>query len=123
MPLSGAILLRLFIEMTVDRVLTDSGIGIYVKNADGTLKKDGTGNPIGKKISVRITDACDHLKSTHPQEKPGITSARKTLLNKSSLLSIQALHDYAHNSYTIPTNTDLKTTWDNSTKLFELVWT
>jgi hypothetical protein len=122
MPLSGAILLRLFIEMTVDHVLTQSGIGIYVQNADGTFKKDGAGNTIGKKISTKIADSCSHLIAGNPQEKPGIKSAQKTLVNKASLLSIQALHDYAHNSYTIPTNTDLKITWDNSTKLFELAW-
>lgn len=121
-PLSCAILLRLFIEISIGRYLEENGSSIYVLDSSGAIKTDGSGNPIALKMKQRIERACDMLKRAHPGERTAIQSAKMSLTNRDDVISIQALHEYTHNSYTIPSASDLKTLWTNSTKFFELIW-
>jgi hypothetical protein len=122
LPLSGAIMLRLFVELTVDHYLNKHGGGIYLKDASGKHVKDGGGQLIAKKLKTRITETIDGLKASHPAEKQKLNSALKFLTNKERVFSIQALHEYTHNNYTIPDSKDLKIIWTNSQGLFDLVW-
>ncbi len=113
MPNSFAIMTRIFLEMTLD-FYGEKHISEY-KNKNINSKK--------YELCMKMKDVIDDLKSKNiltTQEYN--TLFRFTNNDKARFDNIHTLHQYVHNSSCVPNDNDLKTTWDNLSKLFTIVW-
>lgn len=113
MPNSFAIMTRIFLEMTLD-FYGEKHISEY-KNKNINSKK--------YELCMKMKDVIDDLKSKNiltMQEYN--TLFRFTNNDKARFDNIHTLHQYVHNASCVPNDNDLKTTWDNLSKLFTIIW-
>lgn len=113
MPNSFAIMTRIFLEMTLD-FYGENHISEY-KNKNINSKK--------YELCMKMKDVIDDLKSKNilsTQEYN--TLFRFTNNDKARFDNIHTLHQYVHNANCVPNDNDLKTTWDNLSKLFTIIW-
>lgn len=108
-----SVLLRVFLELSVDHYLTANGIDLQVVQPSG--KK------VWKEMSKKVEEAADHMiaNSTPRKDLDGI---RNGINNKNSPLFKDTLHNYVHNRFYSPTEADLTTAWDNAQPFFERLW-
>jgi hypothetical protein len=110
-PNAGALLLRLFIEMSV---------GIYISQ-----KELSSSNPEGWRDISLIEQAkavLNDLRSAGrllPQEAKVVS---KVLGDKKKLANPNSLHDLAHNIHQIPTPADLIDIWDTYNRFLMVLW-
>jgi hypothetical protein len=111
-PHAIAVLLRVFLETSVDDYLTRSSVALTVSTAGGT--KD-------KKLWHKVEECVDHLVKGGADKRDfkGITVA---LGNTNNPFSPELLHAYVHNRFFSPTERDLTAAWDNGQPLFERIW-
>ena len=113
MPNAFAIMTRIFLEMTLD-FYGNNNIKEY-KNKNINAKK--------YELCTKMKDVIDDLKSKNiltTQEYN--TLFRFTNNDKARFDNIHTLHQYVHNASCVPNDNDLKTTWDNLSKLFTIIW-
>ncbi len=113
MPNSFAIMTRIFLEMTLD-FYGEKHISEY-KNKNINSKK--------YELCMKMKDVIDDLKSKNiltMQEYN--TLFRFTNNDKARFDNIHTLHQYVHNASCVPNDNDLKTIWDNLSKLFTIIW-
>lgn len=113
MPNSFAIMTRIFLEMTLD-FYGENHISEY-KNKNVNSKK--------YELCMKMKDVVDDLRSKNiltTQEYN--TLFRFTNNDKARFDNIHTLHQYVHNASCVPNDNDLKTTWDNLSKLFTIIW-
>jgi hypothetical protein len=111
-PHAIAVLLRVFLETSVDDYLTKASISLQVSTAGGLKDK-----PLRKKVEETI----DHLVANGATRKDfaGVT---KGLGDANHPFSVDLLHAYIHNRFFSPTERDLRVAWDNGQPLFEKMW-
>lgn len=110
-PNAIAVLLRVFIELSVDHYLTDNGLPI---ETSGPHKKF-------KKLKEKIKDAVAHMINAGAPARSlnGIKSACDV---SNSPLSVDLMHEYVHNQAVTPTVRSLKEGWDNSEPFLKRIW-
>ncbi len=111
-PHAIAVLLRVFLETSVDHYLTKTGIPVTTPTAGGDRDKT---------LRKKAEDCIAHLISGGANKKDfkGITTA---LGNNNHPFSPELLHAYVHNRFFSPTERDLTAAWDNGQPLFERIW-
>lgn len=113
MPNAFAIMTRIFLEMTLD-FYGDKNIAEY-KNKNVNSKK--------YELCMKMKDVIDDLKSKNILSHLEYGALLKFTNNdKARFDNIHTLHQYVHNSNCVPNDNDLKTTWDNLSKLFTIIW-
>jgi len=110
-----SVLLRVFLEMSVDEYLT-SKAGASLK-----YKQPKTSRMIDKRLKDKVEETIDHMVANGADRKDfkGVLSA---LGDANNPFSIDTLHAYIHNRFFTPTDRQLTTGWDNAQPFFEKIW-
>ncbi len=111
-PHSISVMLRVFLELSVDHYLNSAKIPLDVKTPGG---------PKPKKLNLKVREAVDGMieAGTAKSDLKGIT---KGVDSDRSPLSIDTLHNYVHSGFFSPTERDLTVAWDNAQMFFQNIW-
>jgi hypothetical protein len=111
-PHAIAVLLRVFLETSVDDYLTKAAIALTFPTPNG---------PKDKSLKKKVDETIAHMiaNGADKREFKGVTAA---LSNDNHPFSPELLHAYVHNRFFSPTERDLTTAWDNGQPLFERIW-
>ncbi len=112
-PNAIAVLLRVFLEMSVDHFLEDNG---------GSLKFKRSGGGEGfKDLASKLAEVVAMLVSMNvPKEH--FAAITRSLSVKSSPMNVDLFHLYVHDRFATPSPTELKAAWNNAQPLFEKIW-
>ena len=111
-PHAVSVLFRVFLEQSVDHYLTKAG---------GGLKHKTKGGDKDKNLRTKVGEAVDHM-IANGTPKRDLTGITKGIDNSKNPLYIETLHDYVHNRFYSPTESDLRVAWNNSQLFFETIW-
>lgn len=113
-PNSIAVLLRVFLELSVDYFLTKNG---------GTLdfKPAGAPRPKWKTLEAKLAEVVTIV------VKIGVSQAKfkaisHAVTSKNSPMNTDLLHNYVHDQHQTPTPRDLVAAWNHAQPLFECIW-
>jgi len=111
-PHAIAVLLRVFLETSLDEYLTRVGISLVTTTSGGDRDKT---------LKKKVEESVAHMIGNGAEKRnfKGITAA---LGNSNHPFSPELLHAYVHNRFFSPTERDLTAAWDNGQPLFERVW-
>ncbi len=109
-----AVLLRVFLELSVDYLLTKHGVPLKVTPAPG-------GRQIWKSLDVKLADAVGIL------VKIGVPATdfnaiTRAVVIRTSPIHIDLLHRYVHDQFQTPVSKELAAAWDHAQPLFERIW-
>lgn len=109
-----AVLLRVFLELSVDHFLENNG---------GSLKfmPPGAQRERWKGLDKKLADVVDMLVSKGVP-KAYFTSVVRDLSQDSSPMHLDLFHRYVHDRYATPAVSDLTAAWDHAQPLFEKIW-
>lgn len=108
-----AVLLRVFLEMSVDHFLESNG-------GDLTIKRPGA--PVRhKKLDKKLTEVVAMLVSVGVPEAH-FASVKRALSVDTSPMNIDLWHRYVHDRYATPSPAELTAAWDQAQPLFEKIW-
>lgn len=111
-PHAIAVLLRVFLETSVDHYLTKAGVPLSTTTSGGDRDKT---------LTKKVEEAIDEL-IKHGATKKDFVGVVRALSVKTHPLSVDLLHAYVHNRFVSPTERDLTVAWDNAQPLFERIW-
>jgi hypothetical protein len=111
-PHAIAVLLRVFLETSVDQYLTAAGIPLTFTTLGGDKPQT-----LRKKVELTV----EHMVDAGATKKDflGVTRA---LSDAHHPFNPDILHAYIHNSFYTPVERDLTAAWDNGQPLFERIW-
>jgi hypothetical protein len=112
-PNAIAVLLRVFLELSVDAYLTRCGTPL-------TIPVPHRGD-VDKNLSKKVEESADLMISAGAPKKE-FNGIRRAVGVKTSPLSIDLLHSYLHQAYASPSPRDLRAAWDNAQPFFERIW-
>lgn len=112
-PNSIAVMLRVFLEMSIDHFLERSGVGLDETTAGGRT--------VFKSLQKKLSEAVEILVNV------GIPRAQfqaviRSISVKTSPMNIDLFHQYVHDRFATPMTADLKAAWDHAQPLFERIW-
>jgi len=111
-PHAIAVLLRVFLETSVDHYLTVQGISLHFPTPGGN--KD-------KSLKKKVEETIDHFIAAGAPKKDFI-GINKAMNDVQHPFSPDILHAYVHNRFYTPVERDLTAAWDNGMPLFEKIW-
>lgn len=111
-PNAIAVLLRVFLEMSVDHFLENNG---------GSLKAVDGGRERWKKLDRKLKEVVAMLVNMGVPESHFASIVRSVDV-KSSPLNVELFHLYVHERFATPSPTELKAAWNNAQPLFEKIW-
>jgi hypothetical protein len=111
-PHAIAVLLRVFLETSVDHYLKSVGIPLTVSTPAGN--KD-------KSLRKKVEESIDHM-VTNGAPRKDFLGVTKGLSDVNHPFSPDILHAYIHSGFYTPTERDLTAAWDNGQPLFERIW-
>jgi hypothetical protein len=107
-----AVLLRVFLELSVDHFLENNG---------GTLSyKDGTRERF-KKLDKKLAEVVDLLVSMGVRRST-FAMVIRSLSVETSPMNIELFHLYVHDRFAAPSPERLTAAWDHAQPLFEKLW-
>jgi hypothetical protein len=111
-PHAIAVLLRVFLETSVDHYLKAAAIPLTFPTSNGN--KD-------KSLKKKVEETIDHLVANGASKKDflGITRGMSDVNHP---FSPDILHAYIHSGFYTPVERDLTAAWDNGQPLFERIW-
>jgi len=107
---AGAVLLRVFIELSVDAFSEKYKLSL----------KDKKNNPL--KFNQKVQQVVNYMENSGIANKSELKGIQVAVSNKYSVLSIDTFHSYAHNRHFSPIANDIKTTWDNIQIFMKKLW-
>jgi hypothetical protein len=113
-PNAGAVLLRVFLELSVDAFLTVNGISLSTQPKGGRT--------VDKSLAKKVEEAIDHMVKNQGANRKDFLSVSRGLSVSSSPFSIDLLHAYVHNRFVTPKDRELITAWDDAQPFFERLW-
>lgn len=108
-PNAVAVLLRVFLEMSIEHYMAKEGLP--------TKKNDNS----EKTLNAKILDVIAYLESKGCSKKDFV-GVRRAMSDTASPLHTETLNAYVHNRYTTPKPRDLTSTWDDARPLFGSIW-
>lgn len=112
-PNAVSVLLRVFVELSVDCFIERSGL-----LPDGNLTSSSSYEPFEKKIAK-----CIHkLKKLGKINDDLAKGILYELRDKNSSLSIDTMHSFVHNYHFSPKAESLRTGWDNIERFMTILW-
>lgn len=106
-PNAVAVLLRVFIELSMDVYARTAAIAAY--------------DPDKLTLSNKVLVVADYLQA-NGLRKNDLAPFRRAASAPSSPLYVDRLHKFVHNSYALPTSSELRTGWDEVQHVFEHIW-
>lgn len=113
-PNSAAVLLRVFVELSLDVYLRANNITMKKPNKKGEMVLDKT-------LSDKLADAISQVRS---QEEAGrkYDNVARAVKDPESPLSTQSMHAYVHSAHYRPSASNLRLAWDNVQVLMAAIW-
>ena len=112
-PNGIAVLLRVFLELSVDHFLDNNGSSPSAKTPNGKLYY--------KKLEKKLAETVQILISVGVAKRH-FDSIKRDLSNQNSPMNVDLFHRYVHDRFATPTPTELKAAWDHAQPLFEKIW-
>jgi hypothetical protein len=119
---SCAVLLRVFVELSVDDYAQRHKISLKTKPKAKSGKKTVV-PPKDMTLRDKLRTVAANLEARNVCTKQELHGIRTLASNRNHVLSVDTLNAYVHNKDYTPTSTDLKTTWDNIQVFIERLWT
>ncbi|ESZ05388.1 MULTISPECIES: hypothetical protein [unclassified Mesorhizobium] len=110
-----AVLLRVFLELSVDHFLEDNGIDLH-HSADPK-----SGKKPWKSLDKKLAETVDLLIKVGVP-KAHFAAVTRSVSDKSSPMHMDLFHRYVHDRFQTPVTTDLAAAWNNAQPLFEKIW-
>ncbi len=108
---SGAVLLRVFVELSIDQYASRQSLSLKVTSTPKAGSKKVPA-PRDMTLKQKVKLIADHLEAKGTCTKAHLHGVR-ALMHKNHPLSIDSLHAYVHNPDYSPSLADLTRTWDN----------
>lgn len=112
-PNSIAVLLRVFLELSVDYCLQKNGGTLSITLSGGNTKFKSLDTKLAEVVALLV-------KMGVP--KADFAAITRSVSVKSSPMHPDLLHRYVHDPFQTPTPRDLKAAWDHAQPLFEKIW-
>lgn len=112
-PNAGAVLLRVFLELSVDAYLDKNHIVQTVSTPKGK---------VDKKLGKKVEECIDHMVTNGGANRKTFQSVARGLNVAHSPFSIDLLHAYVHNRFLTPTPRELISAWNDAQPFFEQIW-
>jgi len=112
-PNAIAVLLRVFIELSVDYCLQKNGVTLSIVHPGGHAKF--------KSLDKKLAEAVDILVK-NGDSRADFAAITQSMSNKSSPMHPDLFHRYVHDRIQTPTPRELKAAWDHAQPLFEKIW-
>ncbi len=113
-PNAAAVLLRVFLELSVDCYLDANSIPQRYKTQQNKM--------VDKTLKQKVKDVVDHLVNKEGCDKRDFVGVTRALSVDHSPLYIDLLHAYLHNRFVTPKTRDLTSAWDDAQRFFERIW-
>jgi hypothetical protein len=112
-PNAIAVLLRVFLELSIDHFLEQSGSKLTKPKPGGGEYYRSLDNKVEEVIEILV-------KIGVPRDT--LSPVIRSLSDKTSPLHPETLHAYIHNRFETPSPGQLKAAWDRAQPLFERIW-
>lgn len=109
-----AVLLRVFLELSLDHFLEKNGHSLKFTPPSGTRE-------IWKELDKKLAEVVVILVSIGVPQKH-FDSVTRSINQKSSPMNIQLLHNYVHDKFATPLPKELAAAWNHAQPLFEKIW-
>ncbi len=121
---SCAVLLRVFVELSADEYAQTHGITTSKVNPSRTLPNGEVIPEREKEFSLRekLNAIAEYMEKEKVCAKDELRGVRTIITNRDHVLSIDNLNAYVHNRNYNPSDSDLKTTWDNLEPFVKRIW-
>lgn len=106
---AAAVLLRVFVEMSVDDYADQKGISLKEREQEFKLRR-------------KISTAADYMHDNNFRSKAQLLGIRTIANNRNHVLSVDSWHAYVHNQHYNPIPSELVITWDNIQPFIEEIW-
>ena len=118
---SCAVMLRVFVEMSIDDFAQRHRIQLIVpaKSKSSTVSKP---KMVEMTLRKKLTTIADYLEKQGTCSKPELYGVRSLVANRYHVLSVDSLHAYVHNKEYSPTPSDLKANWDSIQIFIQRLW-
>jgi hypothetical protein len=112
---AGAVMLRVFIELSVDH---------YLETTIGLQSIGWTQRQLeGSKLSTKLKEAADYMEQNNIMTHKELIPVKKAADTQTLLLAaITTLHSYIHNRHASPLSSEIKTTWDDWEPFLGKIW-
>ena len=114
-PNGIAVLLRVFLELSVDHYMRRNGLTIRSRDPKSGKESD-------KKLAKKVEEVVNYLANNAGHNLKDFNGVTRALSDKRSPLHIDLLHDYIHNLFVIPKPRDLIGAWGEAQPFFEAIW-
>jgi len=113
-PHSCAVLLRVFLELSVDFYMD--------ANKLETRFKANGGKMMDKSLKKKVTEVVDDLVKVKGFRRNDFSGVGRSVGDSSSPLHIDLLHAYVHSQFQKPKTRDLRSAWDEAEPFFARIW-
>lgn len=112
-PNASSVLLRVFLELSVDA---------YLERYDLVRNNAITACSSKENLDGKVCKVLNHMKQLGTMSDDLSKGIRAEIHDKDSVLSIESLNAYVHNGFFYPKADNLITGWDNMEKFFVKLW-
>lgn len=114
-PHAVAVLLRVFLELSVDHYMDAHKLPLSVPNPKGGGKHD-------KSMSTKMKEVSAHLIASDKATKKDLMGVERAVGDIKSPLHIDLLHAYVHNRFVTPKARELIAAWNEAQRFMECIW-
>lgn len=121
---SGAVMLRVFIELSVDEYAEQNGIETdtpIMKDGKPMMNRDGSPKMRYIQFSTKVARVADYMEA-HECNRQKLKGIRMLLAEKDHILSVDSLHSYVHNKHVNPDAASLKANWNSIDEFVRQLW-
>lgn len=113
-PHACAVLLRVFLELSVDCFMQLNGLD--------TQTKTDQGRSLDKTLRIKTKEVIDTLVDKKGCNRKDFNGVARALGDSGSPLHIDLLHAYIHSVFQTPKTRDLRAAWDEAEPFFKQIW-
>ncbi len=114
-PHAIAVLLRVFLELSVDHYMDAHKLPLYFVDPKGGNKRD-------KSLKSKTSEVIGHLVSNGGIAKKDLFGVERAISDAKSPLHIDLLHAYLHNRFVTPKPRELLGAWNDAQRFMEGIW-
>ena len=108
---AAAVLLRVFVEMSVDEYAAQKGLSLRGKKGNRDFK-----------LRKKVITVADYMRDNDLRNRSQLHGIRAIANNREHVLSVESWHAYVHNQHYSPIHSELVITWDNIQPFIEEIW-
>ncbi|WP_422000669.1 hypothetical protein [Reyranella sp.] len=112
-PNAIAVLLRVFLEMSVDHFLENNGGSVEETRPDGKKRFKELDKKLAEVVAMLVSEGVP---------RAHFESVIRSVSVKTSPMYIGLFHRYVHDRFATPSPQDLRAAWEHAQPLFEKIW-